>query len=356
MPETAINPKSATGCLLVLIPAALTMSALFVAWPFILGVTLLIAGGNIWQSYEWSRTARSIDPIFQQLIVQNRGEISPIDLSVSAKVAGKVANKYLAIRADEFGTGSRQHPDRGQVYYFISVSTLGTIFDDSEVESPALMPATTPVVASNLAAPGTELISNVSVQPELVPAVAASLTPVVPVKLAMPAPELPVAVTIAETPPLPVTTEIRSEAIRSPEPPVALEHLKIAELPILPVVSPPAKLAVDPQPAAPENVADLTNLRQLFDEEQPAPTVTPTIVDLEEQLTIATTPAAPTTDRPVVIIIQSELAKRLDVHPSTIYKRRSEAGFTDWTRNRDPEGLAWGYAEVEKEYYQVFDS
>ena len=54
-----------------------------------------------------------------------------------------------------------------------------------------------------------------------------------------------------------------------------------------------------------------------------------------------------------VLIIQSELAKRLDVHPSTIYKRRSEPNFTDWTRNRDPEGLAWGYSEANKEYYRI---
>ena len=56
--------------LLILIPAALAMSALFVAWPFILGVTVLIAGGNVWQGYEWSKTTRSIDPVFQQLIIQ----------------------------------------------------------------------------------------------------------------------------------------------------------------------------------------------------------------------------------------------------------------------------------------------
>ena len=354
MPETAINPKSATGCLLVLIPAALTMSALFVAWPFILGVTLLIAGGNIWQSYEWSKTARSIDPIFQQLIVQNRGEISPIDLSISAKVAGKVANKYLAIRADEFGTGSRQYPDRGQVYYFISVSTLGTIFDDSEVETPALMPATTPVVALDLAPTQTELISEVLAQPEPVPAVAASPTPIPPVRLAAISPEFPVAV-IAETPTLPVIAAIRLEDIPSSAPPAMLE---IPETPI-PVVSPAVISAVNPQPEAPaalESVSDLSNLRQLFDEEQPAPIATPTIVEIEEQLAIASTPAAPIVDRPVVPIIQSELAKRLDVHPSTIYKRRSEPGFTDWTRNRDPDGLAWGYAEVEKEYYQIVDT
>ena len=355
MPETAINPKSATGCLLVLIPAALTMSALFVAWPFILGVTLLIAGGNIWQSYEWSKTARSIDPIFQQLIVQNRGEISPIDLSLSAKVAGTVANKYLAIRADEFGTGSRQHPDRGQVYYFISVSTLGTIFDDSEVETPALMPATASVVALDLAFTQPELIHEVFVQPEPVPAVAASPAPILPIKLAAIPPEFPLAVDIAAPPTLPVSAAIRLEDISSPAPPTILG---LSELPI-PVVSPLVTAAVNPEPEAPvalENISDLSNLRQLFDEEQPAPITTPTIVELESQLEIATNPAAPTTDRSVVIIIQSELAKRLDVHPSTIYKRRSEPGFTDWTRNRDPDGLAWGYAEVEKEYYQIIDS
>ncbi len=340
MPETAINPKSATGCLLVLIPAALTMSALFVAWPFILGVTLLIAGGNIWQSYEWSRTARSIDPIFQQLIVQNRGEISPIDLSISAKVAGKVATKYLAIRADEFGTGSRQHPDRGQVYYFISVSTLGTIFDDSEDDTPALMPATAPAVAFDLAPTQTELSSELSLQPELVSSVSASPDPI-PAKLAAMLPEPPLAELIVETPPLSVAAPIRLDAIPSPEPPVILDT------PI------PVESAVNSQPAAPlEAVPELSNLRQLFDEDQS----TPTIAELEEQLTISTTPAAPILDRSVVPILQSELAKRLDVHPSTIYKRRSEPGFTDWTRNRDPEGLAWGYAEVEKEYYQILDT
>ena len=63
--------------------------------------------------------------------------------------------------------------------------------------------------------------------------------------------------------------------------------------------------------------------------------------------------ATPPTDRPLVTIIQSELAKRLDVHSSTVYKRRSEPNFTDWTRNRDPEGLAWGYTEETKEYYRV---
>jgi hypothetical protein len=334
MPERAINTKSATGCLLVLLPAALAMSALFVAWPFILGGTLLIAGGNIWQSYEWAKTARLIEPFFQQLIVQNRGEISPIDLSLRANVPGNVSQKYLAIRANEFGTGSRQHPDRGQVYYFVSVSTLGDIFDDSELELPAIMPATTPVVAMDLSPTQVDLmpvasrqvdsiavvpvaIPNLSIKPEL-----SSLTEV-PVEVSL---ELPVEI--------PAVTVIAADLAPS---------LPIRATPI----SPPELLVV------PQSVSPLSNLRQLFDEEESAPPAIPVVDAIESQFTIATAPAAPITDRPMTIIIQSELAKRLDVHPSTIYKRRGEPDFTDWTRNRDPEGFAWGYAEVAKEYYRV---
>ncbi len=304
MPERAINTKSATGCLLVLIPAALTMSALFVAWPVILGVTLLIAGGNVWQNYEWSKTAQSIDPVFQQLIVQNRGEISPIDLSLKANISGKVSQRYLATRADEFGTGSRQHPDRGQVYYFVSISTLGRILDDSEreLELPAIAPAATPVVAFQPVATPVVAIPEEIVATVTVPPIARSL---------------------------PIVTEI-VEPISPP------------------ATSPP-----------PEPVSELSNLRQLFDEEAVS-AVTPVEVEPEPEPELAKpiveSPIASAPDIPnipIVKIIQSELAKRLDVHSSTIYKRRSEPDFTDWTRNRDPDGFAWGYAEADKEYYRI---
>jgi hypothetical protein len=301
MPERAINPKSATGFLLVLIPAALAMSALFIAWPVILGVVLLITGGNVWQSYEWSKTAQSIDPVFQQLIVQNRGEISPIDLSLRANISGKVSQRYLAIRADEFGTGSRQHPDRGQVYYFVSISTLGRILDDSEqeLELPAIAPAATPVVAFQPVA-----TPIVAIPEEIVPTV--TIPPI--------AKAIPIATPIVES------------------------------------ITPPAV------PIPLEPVSGLSNLRQLFDEEEVA--MTPAKVEVESEPELATepvveSPIASAPDTPVVTIIQSELAKRLDVHSSTIYKRRSEPDFTDWTRNRDPDGLAWGYAEAEKEYYRI---
>lgn len=299
MPERAINTKSATGFLLILIPAALAMSALFVAWPFILAVTVLIAGGNVWQGYEWSKTARLIDPVFQQLIIQNRGEITPLDLSLNAKVSGAVSNRYLAAKASEFGTGSRQHPDGGQIYYFVSISTLGRIFDDSEPETPTpkMMPATSPVVAFSPAFIPAQSQVEVS-QPELNPLANAASIPVV-----------------APVPPL--------------EPTPAATQLE----------SPSAPLAVE-SPLS-QNLG-----------EQATPSIDPANSEADEPPTVAAPSSVPTESK-LVTIIQSELAKRLDVHASTVYKRRSEPNFTDWTRNRDPEGLAWGYLEATKEYYRI---
>ncbi len=284
MPDRAINPRNATGFLLILLPAALAISAVYKAWPYLLGAILLIVGGKVWENYQWSKMAQSINPVFQRLIVQNRGEITPIDLSLTANVSGQDANRYLATKASEFGTGSRQHPDRGQVYYFVSVSTLGNIFDDSEREVPELAPATTPVVAiPQTPAPAT--VTTVVAQPEPTPTIIAEVAP------------------IAVTPdPLP----------------------------------PPAN------PIVPTANSESDNLLHLLEE---VPAATETLASIE--------PAPPTIDRPVVTIIQSELAKRLDVHSSTVYKRRSEPNFTDWTRNRDPDGLAWAYNDATKEYYRV---
>jgi hypothetical protein len=306
MPERAINSRNATGFLLILLPAALAMSALFVAWPFILGGALLAIGGNVWQSYEWSKTAQSINPVFQQLIVQNRGEITPIDLSITAKISGATAQRYLVAKAHEFGTGSRQHPDRGQVYYFVSVSTLGDIFDDSERELPELSPTNTPVVEVPVNLAPTAVIETV-----------ATPTPTEPIITE---------VAVIPTPPEPVITE--AAVIPAPPEPVIAE---VAQTPVTPEVHPVAAI-----------VPELSNLRQLFDEDVPS---VETVASIE--------PAPPVADRPVVTILQSELAKRLDVHSSTVYKRRSEPNFTDWTRNRDPDGLAWAYTDTTKEYYRV---
>jgi hypothetical protein len=335
MPERAINPKSATGCLLVLIPAALTMSALFVAWPVILGVTVLIAGGNIWQSYEWSKTARSIDPVFQQSIVQYRGELTPLDLAVKANISGNVAKRYLAAKANEFGTSSRQHPDRGQVYYFVSISTLGSILDDSEAETPELMPAANPVVAFQYPSVPAVLATPANVAAESLPSVAASAA----------SPQLfePAAPAVTRDPIAspPVVAESTPSIAEDAAP--AVTHEPISSPPV--VAESRSPMAADPAPVV---TTEPMSLQQALAQSEPiiaeSQVVEPPAIASESTLPAQT---------PVVTILQSDLAKRLDVHSSTVYKRRSEPNFTDWTRNRDPDGTGWGYSIATKEYYRV---
>jgi hypothetical protein len=45
-------------------------------------------------------------------------------------------------------------------------------------------------------------------------------------------------------------------------------------------------------------------------------------------------------------LIQAELAKRLDVHSSTVYKRRADPDFAEWSRSRDPEQIAWNTYQI----------
>jgi hypothetical protein len=52
-------------------------------------------------------------------------------------------------------------------------------------------------------------------------------------------------------------------------------------------------------------------------------------------------------------LIQAELAKRLDVHSSTVGKRKSDPDFTEWSQSRDPEGIAWAYSPETKEFLAV---
>lgn len=52
-------------------------------------------------------------------------------------------------------------------------------------------------------------------------------------------------------------------------------------------------------------------------------------------------------------LIQSELAKRLGVYSSTVFKRRDDPQFSEWSRNRDPDGIAWTYSKETKEFFPL---
>ncbi|MBE9221351.1 hypothetical protein IQ215_01450 [Cyanobacterium stanieri LEGE 03274] len=51
-----------------------------------------------------------------------------------------------------------------------------------------------------------------------------------------------------------------------------------------------------------------------------------------------------------MVLNQTELAKRLEVSPSTVGKRKLDDDFGIWSQSRDPDGIPWIYKEEEKEF------
>ncbi|WP_413162755.1 helix-turn-helix domain-containing protein [Capilliphycus salinus ALCB114379] len=51
---------------------------------------------------------------------------------------------------------------------------------------------------------------------------------------------------------------------------------------------------------------------------------------------------------------QLELAKRLNVHPSTLSKWKTKPQFTDWCCQKDPDNITWKFSNQTKRFYPVY--
>jgi hypothetical protein len=227
------------GFLILLLPISFLIVFLVSTWRILLIILLLLIGLNLWRQYRWEQWCNKVNPLFYQLIRENQGKITPIDLAIKGNFSGQLAKRYLDGKATEFGASILDYGDEGQSYYFITASILGGILDSSE-----------------------------------------------PVK---------------ELPPQPVTKTARS------------------------LLAPPP-----PQPEEPE----------ITSETLPEVTQTEVTKPLEQQLVFGS-------------LIQSELAKRLNVYSSTVYKRRNDPDFPEWSRSRDPDGIAWSYSQKTREFFPL---
>jgi hypothetical protein len=225
--------------LVLLLPISFLIIFLVATWRILLALILLVIGFRLWQEYQWQKWCQQVNPIFHQLIRDNQGKITPMDLAIKGNFSGTEAKRYLATKSTEFGASIVDSGEGSEVYYFITASILGSILDSSE--------------------PTREL-----------PAQAVTKT----------------ARSLLAPPPLP-------------------ENLEEPEAESLP-------------PATHVEVQR----------------------SLEQQLIFGS-------------LIQSELAKRLSVYSSTVYKRRNDPEFSEWSRSRDPDGIAWTYSEKTKEFFPI---
>jgi hypothetical protein len=234
--------------LVLLLPISFLVIFLVSTWRFLLALIVLSIGLRIWQEYQWQQWCQRVNPIFSQLVRENQGKITPMDLAIRGNFPGPTAKRYLDGKASEFGASLLPAPEGGEIYYFITASILGNILDSSEPVR-QLAPQVVATQARSLLAP-----------PEAI--------------VAEPATEV-------ETEPQETEAEL--------PPPVTHQEVK---------------------------------------------------PNLERQLVFGS-------------LIQSELAKRLNVYSSTVYKRRNDPDFPEWSRSRDPDGIAWSFSEKTKEFFPL---
>ena len=140
--------NNSPSVLILILPLALFVVVLYTAWPVFLGIFALILGWKFWDTYQWQQWCKKINPYFTELIRENQGYLTPMDLSLKANLTGSAAKRFLDRKALEYGAQRRalEGEQNSTAYYFITASSLGTIFDDSdpvaEAELEALPPPT----------------------------------------------------------------------------------------------------------------------------------------------------------------------------------------------------------------------
>lgn len=317
MTGKGVLENGSVGALILIAPAALLIIVLFKAWPAIIAVFVLTLAFKIWQQYQWQQWSSQVNPDFNRLVQDNRGCITPMDLSLKTSMSGKAAQRFLDRKAEEFGAQKKDIPDRGTVYYFLTANALGSIFDDSEpledeeeedrptasTATQTKLPATSLMKIAQLLEDSQTQTTSQSYQPASEPAL--SIKDIAQLhKDAQPESAISTPTTSDTSPP-----DFTSESTTEDE----------------------TQSSPDEQPI--ESVAELSDT----EEQSPPP--------LEEE-----EPSTESTADSPVVLNQTELAKRLDLHPTTISKHKLEPDFDVWSQSKDPEGIAWKYNEETKEF------
>ncbi|MBF2066828.1 MAG: hypothetical protein IGS39_20770 [Calothrix sp. C42_A2020_038] len=277
------------GFLVLLLPISFIVVFLVSTWRIWLGLILLATGINLWQRYQWDKWCEGVNPIFHQLIQQNQGSITPMDLALKGNFSGDKAKRFLDTKASEFGASVLNTNEGKQIYYFITANILGSIFDSSEPVKHEPRKSST---------------------------------------AAMPLLAAPTA--------MPLVFEEKQPEIVAPIESKATVQVKEAELPKVEVI--PEKIKTSEEQEAQLLQAALQH--EVIQQE--------TQQQVHEQ-----TPKTPTEQFVFGSLIQSELAKRLNVYSSTVFKRRDDPDFSEWSRNRDPDGIAWRYDRKAREFFPL---
>lgn len=352
---------SATGLLVLILPIAFLIVLLFKAWPVLLMLFVLSITVKVWQQYQWEQWSRQVNPFFNQLIKDNQGCLTALDLAMKANLSGSAARQYLDKKAEEFGAQRRDYEGKGTVYYFLTASALGSMFEESEpplelededIAIPVLEPSELPTqtepnltenqsTTSEVTEPATAPIEEPSHPEPSTNGEDTELSKPPIEELHRPEPST----TSNATEPLQVSFEGESDTSQITE---SLQAPVEEESDTSQITEPPKALveeasdsSVDLSPTHTVE-ADLEPLKLQkldYEHEEALNKKDESREELEDKKKPDFKP-----------LIQAELAKRLDVHSSTVGKRKSDDDFPEWSQSRDPEGIAWEYNPDTKEF------
>lgn len=130
--STQTVDRSSAGIMVLIIPIAFAIVILYKLWPILLGLTILLISWKTWQNYQWEQWCQQVNPYFNNLVRENRGYLTPLDLTLKVNLSDRAAKAFLERKSEEYGITPRISKDKGVVYYFPTASALGMVFDDSE--------------------------------------------------------------------------------------------------------------------------------------------------------------------------------------------------------------------------------
>jgi hypothetical protein len=337
------NPK---GLLILILPLAVAIIFVYQFWYIILALFILSLIWQIWQNYQWQQWNLQINPVFNELIIENQGCLTPLDLSVKANLTAKVAQRFLDRKAEEYGAQKKLFDEQGIIYYFLTANALQSIFEDSDylyLEDKTI-DKTTAVIEQDQKI-DSDYDENIHAHYDY-------------------------------------EEDEEAQDNYDYEEDEDLEEDETANLGILSLSSALDDIEEDEEDTHHEiSVAEMAQLLEVkedaplpsvLQEEDPQGTSVSKIAQLvelnkEQNLEVKTTDkidddlinsnATLTTEteeqseaksqKPVnyqsLRLKQNELAKRLDIHYNTIGKRKSDLDFPQWSQKRDPEGIAWEY-------------
>jgi hypothetical protein len=228
---------------LLIIPIAMAVIIIARTWLFIVLFFASLIAWKIYDKIQWMNQCDKYNSSFNYLIKENKGCLTSLDFSQKTSLGERTAKDFLERKAQEYGAIKKIVAGKEIVYYFITASALGSIFDESD-------------------------------EKDLTPSIVSSSQPN-------------------------VLTELAQLKKTNLDPMVLVNKISESDL----------SDSIEPMAHEIGTSKDEANVLELS---------------------------------------QVELAKRLDINPTTIAKRKSDPNFTEWSQSKDPEGIGWIYVESTK--------